>query len=506
MAKLFINYRRDDSQYQADKLHDLMKRWVDNPQQDIFIDVDNIPAGLDFVAYLDGKVKQCDALIVMIGSDWLTMKDPRTGGRRIDNPDDFVRIEIESALKRDIPVVPVLLDGVSMPSAADLPDSLKPLARRNGVTISRLSFENDVNRLMRSLPIELRQQEDDKNQDKRTGWLIPALLGLLLIAGGASIWMFDPFEWRTNGTNPVSVAETAASEAITPGDSVPPEIDVATIVTTTPSPRYTPGSTFRDRLSGGGEGPEMVVVPSGSFRMGSPSNETGRGDDEGPQRTVTISKPFAVGKFEVTWAEWEACVDDGGCSDNSNKKYSSSTDQKYAGDAGYGRGTRPVINVDWNDAKAYVRWLSRKTGDSYRLLSEAEWEYVARAGTNTAYWWGNQASHDYANYGKDQCCEGLATGRDRWENTAPVGSFSANAIGLHDLHGNVWEWTEDCWNSSYSGAPSDGSAWLSGACDLRVLRGGSWDINPNRLRSAYRGGYYTSDRLVNLGFRIARTL
>ncbi|MEM8920512.1 MAG: formylglycine-generating enzyme family protein, partial [Pseudomonadota bacterium] len=175
-------------------------------------------------------------------------------------------------------------------------------------------------------------------------------------------------------------------------------------------------------------------------------------------------------------------------------------------DEGWGRGSRPVINVDWNDAQAYVRWLSRKTGKTYRLLSEAEWEYSARAGTTTAYWWGDRASHDYANYGKDQCCSGLASGRDEWVNTAPVGRFPANAFGLYDMHGNVWEWTQDCWNGSYSGAPTNGSAWISGDCSRRVLRGGSWYLYPRLLRSASRFRSTTSVPSYVVGFRVARTL
>ncbi len=242
------------------------------------------------------------------------------------------------------------------------------------------------------------------------------------------------------------------------------------------------------------ECPEMVVVPPGSFVMGSPASEEGRLDLEGPQRTVTIARAFAVGRFEVTFAEWDACVADGGCNG-----YRPS-------DEGWGRGNRPVINVSWNDAQAYVQWLSNRTGKRYRLLSEAEWEYVARAGTTTAYPWGSSASHEFANYGKDGCCDGLAQGRDRWVNTAPVGSLPANRFLLHDMHGNVAEWTEACSNESYAGAPSDGSAWRSGECSRRVLRGGSWVSYPQNLRSARRNRNDPSNRNDFNGFRVARTL
>jgi formylglycine-generating enzyme required for sulfatase activity len=238
----------------------------------------------------------------------------------------------------------------------------------------------------------------------------------------------------------------------------------------------------------------MVVVPAGSFTMGSPASEAGRDDDEDPQHLVTIPEPFAVGRYEVMFAEWDACVADGGC------------DAYRPDDEGWGRGDRPVINVSWDDAQFYVGWLSRKTGRRYRLLSESEWEYAARSGTETAYWWGSRASHEYANYGMDECCGGRVSGQDRWEHTSPVGSFAANGFGLHDMLGNVWEWVEDCWHGSYSSAPDDGSAWTTGGnCGGRVLRGGSWSVNPRGLRAANRYGNYPDDPNYNDGFRIART-
>ena len=175
-------------------------------------------------------------------------------------------------------------------------------------------------------------------------------------------------------------------------------------------------------------------------------------------------------------------------------------------------GQRPVINVSWDQAKAYVAWLSRVTGKPYRLLSEAEWEYAARGVTSAEaphppYWWGNTASHEYANYGTDQCCNGKVEGRDQWFYTAPVGQFPANAFRLHDMHGNVWEWVEDPWHESYDGAPKDGTAWIEdGDAGRRVVRGGSWGNDPEVLRSAVRDRGTTVDRNYVLGFRVGRTL
>ena len=237
--------------------------------------------------------------------------------------------------------------------------------------------------------------------------------------------------------------------------------------------------------------PMMVTVPAGTFVMGSPASEEGRDESAGPRRQVTIETPFAVGVYEVTFDEWEACRRGGGCPGY------------RPDDEGWGLGRRPVINVSWNDAQAYVSWLSAQTGQRYRLLSEAEWEYVARAGTETARYWGESESGQcrYANGDEDyvECSDG-------YEYTAPVGSFAPNAFGLYDVLGNVWEWTGDCWNDSYAGAPTTGSAWQSGDCSRRVLRGGSWLNFPRFLRSADRNRNTTDNRSNFAGFRVARTL
>ncbi len=241
-----------------------------------------------------------------------------------------------------------------------------------------------------------------------------------------------------------------------------------------------PGETFQDCA----ECPKMVVVPSGSFTMGSSAREWGP-RDERPLHRVRIDYQFAVGVYE-TFAEWYACVDAGGCGNY------------IPDDEGWGRGNRPVVNVSWDDAQSYVRWLSARTGKTYRLLSESEWEYVARAGTETAYSWGDSIGVNRAN------CDGCGS---QWNDkmTAPVGSFEANAWGVHDMHGNVWEWVEDCYNNSYEGAPADGSAWESEDCSYRVLRGGSCFHLPRVLRSALRIRDTAEARLNYFGFRVARS-
>jgi formylglycine-generating enzyme required for sulfatase activity len=263
-----------------------------------------------------------------------------------------------------------------------------------------------------------------------------------------------------------------------------------------PAPKTRPGETFKEC----DVCPEMVVAPAGRFLMGSPESEAERGANEGPQREVTIARPFAVGRFEVTFAQWDACVAAGGCAPPEEGPYSPL-------DEGWGRDTRPVINVSWQDAKRYVRWLNgRIGGKAYRLLSEAEWEYAARAGTTTAFSTGATIAPTQAQYAHRQAYAGSPVLAANPGRTAPVGSFPANAFKLHDMHGNVWEWVEDCFAASYARAPTDGSALVNQSCSERVIRGGSWYVIPRVLRSANRSGNIPTSRYYGIGFRVARTL
>jgi formylglycine-generating enzyme required for sulfatase activity len=247
------------------------------------------------------------------------------------------------------------------------------------------------------------------------------------------------------------------------------------------------------------ECPQMLIIPPGSFVMGwNPRKRDEWLDWIGlrpiPRRIVTIGQVFAVGRYEVTFDEWQACVSDGGCGGH------------RPDDEGWGRGTRPVIHVSWDDAQAYVRWLSGKTGAKYRLLTEAEWEYAARAHTMTRYPWGPRPSHMWANYGQEECCQGRVSGRDQWLQTAPVGQFPPNGFGLHDMIGNVYEWVEDCFVDSLERAPTDGSAMKTSGCDRHVLRGAAWYSDPERIRVAYRAFQTHGKRDRVIGFRVAKTL
>ncbi|MDM8569827.1 SUMF1/EgtB/PvdO family nonheme iron enzyme, partial [Thiotrichales bacterium HSG1] len=243
-----------------------------------------------------------------------------------------------------------------------------------------------------------------------------------------------------------------------------------------------PGDTFQDCLSDGSLGPKMVVIPSGSFRMG--DIQGGGRNNEKPVHWVNINYQFAMGQYEVTFAEYD--------------KFAEATDRKKPNDRGWGRDNRPVINVSWDDAVAYTKWLSQQTGREYRLPSESEWEYSARAGTETKYWWGNDIGENNANCNNTYC-------GDSFKNTAPVGSFAANQFGLYDTVGNVWEWCADAYQNSYENAPEDGSIWEKGN-KYRVLRGGSWFSNSNHVRSDYRYWLVPSIRLNLIGFRVVRML
>jgi formylglycine-generating enzyme required for sulfatase activity len=257
--------------------------------------------------------------------------------------------------------------------------------------------------------------------------------------------------------------------------------EAAPTVAVTPPPveaaPMEPGSVFRECDTC----PEMVVVPTGRFTMGSAESEAGHQSDEEPQREVALTAPFAVGRFEVTFDEWDACLADGGCGGHKPD------------DQHWGRGRRPVVDVSWEQANDYAEWLSRKTGRPYRLLSEAEWEYAARAGTTTPYSFGATIASDQANFAG--------------EKTVEAGSYPASPFGLSDMHGNVWEWVEDCYVESYRDAPADGTAVAPAGCEWRVVRGGAWNTTTaENMRTAFRLRRVAGSARDNVGFRVARPL
>jgi formylglycine-generating enzyme required for sulfatase activity len=331
--------------------------------------------------------------------------------------------------------------------------------------------------------------------------------GAAAVTIGASVWQLGGFNAADVGVVLPPAAGASAPVVVASGVVMPrsaailvasaPKIGVAVpraAVASAPASvatELTVGQRFRD--CDDDSCPWMIVLPAGSFLMGSPESEPGRLDREGPQHRVQVAS-FAMGQYEVTFRQWDACVAAGGCEHN-------------PGDEGWGRGQRPVIYVSWDDAQQYAKWLSGKTGQTYRLPSEAEWEYAARAGTTTPFAFGERITTAQANFDGNYTYNGSAKGELR-AKTLPVGSLAKDAWDLYDLHGNVWEWVQDCWHDNYQGAPDSGRAWVSGCSGeiRRVLRGGSWINDPVINRSAFRIRFTPDDRYYSTGFRLARTL
>jgi formylglycine-generating enzyme required for sulfatase activity len=297
------------------------------------------------------------------------------------------------------------------------------------------------------------------------------------LAGGASGFVFGELLREPPKTAPPAPKPTPKP---TPKPKPKPEAAPAPVIAPPPVSRPTPaaavpGSKDCDNC------PEMVVLQPGSFVMGDD-----RGDrSERPAHRVSIAYAFAIGKYEVTLGQWNACVEAGSC-------------RAIANTAGLSENS-PAKDLSWNDAQQYVRWLSKLTGQNYRLPSEAEWEYAARAGTSSRYWWGDNMQSGKAN------CKGC--GGD-WSNEAPadVDAFPANPLGIHGTSGGVWEWVADCWNKSYAGAPKDGSVWSESDCRENVIRGGSWRNDKTYAHSASRFTYDTGVRYILNGFRVAKSL
>lgn len=452
VGKVFISYRRDESAGHAGRVHDRLERELGRDL--LFMDVDAIPLGANFAKVIGEEVAKCDALLAIIGPSWIDARD-EGGRRRLDDPNDFVRLEIAIALKRMIPVIPVILEGARVPRQDQLPSDLKELALCNGLDVRHASFHADMDKLIRGLKVRKSQQP-------------PTPLGAIVI-----------------DVSPNGRSKTRA---------------------------FVPGNGRAEWFTDHPHGPEMVVVPAGSFMMGSPDNERERHRYEGPQHNVLISQPFAVGRHAITRGQFAAFVN------NTNYKAKGAyawTGRKWKHDPnaswrkpGFKQDdSHPVVCVNWVDANAYATWLSAATGREYRLLTEAEWEYVARAGTATPFWWGASITPAQANYDGNYRYAGGGSKGEWRKAPVPVNSFEANSWGLFNVHGNVWDWCQDVWHDNYNGAPNDGSAWLQGGdATRRVVRGGSWGNLPQGVRSAYRLGSPSGDRDIYQGFRLARTL
>jgi formylglycine-generating enzyme required for sulfatase activity len=357
-----------------------------------------------------------------------------------------------------------------------------------------------------------------------TSWFMRVrafLIGaLLLIAFGASLCSAQP---DAVAAAPVNGCDSKTATAALPSLRTPAPLSQAEECA------LRAGDIFKECESC----PDMMVIPSGSFKMGSSVTESGRYPREGPQHPVTIAAPFAIGKFHVTFDQFAAFVAethyDGGTGCwiyGLGGQLLDKADASWRKPGFDQSGSHPVTCLNWNDANAYVGWLAGKAGRGYRLLSEAEWEYAARAGTTTPFFFGTETKDicRFAN-GADETAKRansispqwpIAPCSDGFANTSPVGSFLPNGFGLSDMSGNVWDWLMDCYHATYgywvktgaarTGAPSDGSPWMSASCETRVLRGASWDFAPRYLRVAFRGWDYPGNRYNIYGLRVARTL
>lgn len=529
MPHLFISYRRDDSSGYAINIYDRLANRFGHDR--VFMDIDHIQPGEDFHDVIHEKLKSVEVAIVLIGKHWLDITDAG-GQRRLDHPDDLVRFEIATLLERKIRVIPLLVGGAVMPQSTELPECLKPLARRHAHEISDNRFRTDVDRLIQVLetmvstqspsqqnasPIQpdsrKRQIETDSRSKqsrpeppvspppKETNWFAISLGIIALLFGATALYNdFSPKEDTDTFSSPYDASDFTPQSVIV-GDTATVDTNHATVKTPVVKKKTETRLPFE---------PEMVRIPAGTFMMGSPESEKDRQPGEGPQHEVSIAA-FEMGRFEVTVGQFRQFVqddqyrtvteqDDKGCFVWINDEWKQQPERNWQSPGFAQSDDQPVVCISWRDAQAYIAWLSQKTGKLYRLPTEAEWEYAARAGTQTRYWWGDDIGNNNA------VCSGCGS---QWngKQTAPIGSFKANTFGLHDTAGNVWEWVQDCWHENYTNAPADGSAWLEadgGDCSHRVIRGGSWIFDPQDLRSADRFSIGSEGAIDNIGFRIAR--
>jgi len=624
-GKVFVSYRRDDSAGHAGRVHDRLQ--LEFGRDVLFMDVDAVPLGMNFIKILHEEVAKCDVLLAVIGPNWLDLRD-KEGNRRLDNPHDYVRIEIAAALQRDIPVIPVLLDGAEIPRSDQLPKDIEELALRNGLYVRHTSFHGDMDRLIEGLQTPLGQLDappgpaarrsstqerarfDTAERTVAAGAAEPehgataskprlrlaaiAFGGAIALAGTifglvyikaptvlspqppiAPMQSLPPSPRQLLGTPTPQTAQLPTAEVepspqaspkptgpvqplpqigqlpaapVQPSlpvvqqpsaetQAVPPTAQFPGASTPTPlksaQPPFESLSSSRARALQPRDSfkecdgcPEMVVVPAGAFTMGSPENEHDRFSDESPQHVVTFARPFAAGKFEITVDQFavfvkETAYDVGSKCLTLEEGKSAVREGRSWRDPGYPQtGSHPAACVSWNDAKAYLGWLTEKAGKQYRLLTEAEWEYAARATTTP----GSTSRYTFGDDDSAMCRQGNVVDKtaretipgagtwtifpcsDGYAYAAPVGTFATNAFGLYDVHGNVWEWTEDCYNISYNGAPADGSPWNVGDCDHRVVRGGMWGSSPANVRLARRFKNPNNTRSQDIGFRVARTM
>jgi formylglycine-generating enzyme len=521
MAKIFISYRRQDSAGVAGRIYDRLRGHFGHDA--IFMDIDAIPFGVDFRDHIKAALDHCGIMLAVIGHNWA---GESSAPRRIDDPRDFVRIEIESALERKLPVVPILIDRVAMPAEADLPPSLGPLAYRNALDLDLgRDFHVHVDRLIKNIERTMRQAKrtavPPKRPTPRWLWFCLAVLPLAAILGVVIHNVINTGPKRADppiaGVKGDSNSETMAPRA--------PAAPVA---------KAEPPSPKSNGLVTNSIGMTLRLIPVGEFMMGSDATDPDASDDEFVDKAagkkekhrVRITKPFYLGIHEVTRGQFRRFVDDsgyrteaerdgegGGGWNEETKKFEQNPRYTWQ-NAGFDQtDEHPVVNVSWNDAVAMAKWLSQKEGKTYRLPTEAEWEYACRARTTTRYSSGDDpeglaAVGNVADGTLKANIPGwespTITARDGAVYTAPVGRYNANAWGLFDMHGNVCEWCSDWYAEDYYKRSPVDDPQNTDAASLRMSRGGGWFVEPRDARSALRTRGLPGNRFSLLGFRLAR--
>jgi formylglycine-generating enzyme required for sulfatase activity len=585
-GKIFVNYRRDDSAPHALSIAQYLER--EFGPANVFLDIDRMRAGEKFPKVLEERLAVSKAMLVVIGPQWLALKNDN-GTRRLDDPEDWVRLEIARALARGIPVIPVLVGGASLPKKSDLPDDLRALIDHQVATVTTNGFRAEMACLARDINTLL---------GPRRRWPIAAGLisviagavGFAMYAGlipmmglGSLLYPGEPVP-RANSPPAASAAQKAPAKELAPEKQQPaastaPEAKKLTIAEArrkveeakakrnallgvvgdedskaakgadpagltsdsgastknqaakreregTPSvsaPRVgagraavealKPGTVFRDCSTC----PEMVVVPAGEFMMGPAQGEEKPVQNERLQRRIKIERSFAVGTHEVTVQEFEVfasenavLADAGGCAVWTAHGHRFEQDRSFRSPSFSQLPTHPAVCVSWQAAVEYGNWLSTKTGKMYRLPSEAEWEYAARANSTTRYFFGDDEAEicEHGNaadrtsafmWGNGLCSDGAGV------QTAPAGQYKPNAFGIYDMLGNAAEWVEDCASPDLSAIPLNGAAATRGDCSQRITRGGAWDNGPKDVRTSVRGGYPLKAK-DTIGFRVVREL
>ncbi len=535
-GKIFISYRRAEAEGLAGRIYDRLQEHFGKDK--IFMDVDNVPPGEDFTHIMQRMLDECDVLLALIGPRWLDAAD-EDGNRRLENSDDFVRTEIATALKRGIRVIPVLLEGASMPHSRDLLDDLKPLSRRDALEIRHSSFDRDFEKLRAAIKRAPSTVSRPRAAVPRWLWAGLGLVVLLAIAGAIGLSIM-----RQTTTAPAVAVETAPVEITAtsvPGTQTPtrtprptntrtpthtlrptntrtptrtPRPTNTRIPTRTPQPTTPPLGIGSTQVSPK-DGMVMSYIPAGEFQMGGDADDgwaecqklyepfIGRTchrdwfTDEEPVHTVYLDA-FWMDQTEVTNAQYAKCVTAGAC--NPPEERGSYTRDSYYGNSHYD--DYPVIFIIWDDAQAYCAWAGR------RLPTEAEWEKAARGGlAGKRYPWGDEFDGTQANFCDASCGFDWANPNynDGYADTAPVGSYAPNGYGLYDVAGNVWEWVADWYDRDYYHNSPTNNPQGPSLGRYRVLRGDSWDFSGNLMLVSNRDKNDASTPSLNLGFRCARS-